>query len=1074
VCEEITGLLEAESNISVMMPTNTHPKAVVYQAEEAELSGGARIEAQHIGYSGKGYIAGYYNSGTACTTFTINVPSSGEYFVSLRYAAGAAGNWSTDRTIGLSINGGSIVKILFKNIDARWDVWSENIQRVRLKEGSNTIAYQCLTDNDNSDCINIDKLSVWLYHENPTIDQITFNPGNYVVSENYTIQTLLFDVNSNGILRKNRSEVAYSSSDSSIASVNASTGLITGVNEGTTIITALSHGLMTTATITVTANPVITVDFSSATRRVNPSTFGYILTPNYDVPDSRMKLLGPLLNRDTIPAQNFQAIGDLDGSCFSLEGSILARCLEAYHRAKSVGYQWYMLLGMSPSWAAPGGGPMDTMEKVHKKTPLQQAHFKQYIKDVLQYMKDSGAKPDFADLTNEYWTGLEETFKGNWEAVREVFPDFIPIVGPGAVGFSGISDYYIPYSSENNITLEGPCWHEYWVNDRYVTFSQLQEWKKVIADYQMKYPETNGKYIIWEENNAGSLHPTDWTRSMANVIRTGVTQNIKGCLEARNANGMSDFVTTNVLEQNPAARRPIWWVHFMFAQLSGHYAEVMTDLTEDFTATASVDLNETKIIFAKNDCDGLVNIRLNNQPYCGEDITIDLYKITSLENDGLQYQYSLTPASTNDISLIIDHVGANESWMILVKKIKSAPSFFYPILPDDGEVTVAKPTLQWSVAQGADSYTVIVSKNFDLSDPVILESGIQETIYTLKTELNLGHKYYWSVTAVNNYGNTQVFNQTSYSFIAGENADVPGQFGPYLPSVKAPNESITPEFKWSAAYKATSYRLLVSKNSDMSDPVINKDDITTVRDTGMYGPNTQAYYIPENALEYDTTYYWTVYAVNSYGERPMNGPLHYFTTRAEGDIPRNFRKLTPADGITDVTARTVLTWESSKNAFFYQLEISENSDMSKPIIVRERMIYHVYTVEPNLLKPDTTYYWRVTAYTKDLKYSVEASDGISVFKTEAVPCSPLLYAEKGENGKVKLWFQPSRSADSYQIKYGTASGTYTETIYNVPVSPFEVTGLLNGVKYYLAVTAVNEYGVSSIWNERCAIPTDNK
>ena len=58
--------------------------------------------------------------------------------------------------------------------------------------------------------------------------------------------------------------------------------------------------------------------------------FGYILTPNYDVPDSRLTLLGNLLNRETLPVQNFQAIGDMDGSYYTYEGSVLERHLEAY------------------------------------------------------------------------------------------------------------------------------------------------------------------------------------------------------------------------------------------------------------------------------------------------------------------------------------------------------------------------------------------------------------------------------------------------------------------------------------------------------------------------------------------------------------------------------------------------------------------------------------------------------------------------------------------------------------------------------------------------------------------------
>lgn len=1055
------------------MPTVPHPKAEVYYASDAELTGGAKIEIANRGYTGNGYVSGYYNSSTANTSYTVEVPVDGEYFISLRYAAGAAGNWSSDRTVGLSINGMETVHVPFKSISPNWDLWLENIQKVELKAGKNTIAYMSITENDNSDCINLDKLSVWTFHENPSIDGIVFQRNNYSVSEKYTVKTAIYEVDTNGMQSQINTVITYSSSNPSVATVDELTGEITGVNAGTATITANTLDFTAETIITVLENPTITVDCEARKRQVNPSTFGYILTPNYDVPDSRMTLLGSLLNRETIPVQTFQAIGDLDGSYYIYEGSILERYLEAYNRARSVGYKWYMLLGMNPSWASSSGSPIETFENKQTKNDEQQARFKQYIKDVLQYFKDNGAKPDFANLTNEYWTGTEKTYKGNWEAVREVYPDFIPTVGPGAVGFAGIPDYYIPYASENSITVEGPCWHAYWVNDRYVTFSQLEEWKSVIAGYQDKYPEVNGRYIIWEENNAGSKDPTDWTRSMANVIRTGVTQNIKGCLEPHNANGMSDLITTNVLEQNPAARRPLWWVYYMFGLLSGYYVDIITDSTEDFTAAACVDANETKIIFAKNDCEGLVHIKLGSQPYLGEDIKIDMYKIIYSEDNGLAFQYSIPiKSTTKNLNITIDHVGANETWLAVVKKLKSAPSFFFPIGPDDGEVATSMPTLSWSKAEDASSYTIKVSMNKDMSSPVIHKTDIRETSYTVTSELLIEQKYYWNVTAENEFGSTPATNNTIYSFIVKENVNVPGQFGPYLPSVNAPNESVTPEFKWSVAYNASSYRLVISKNVDMSDPIINEEDIRSVRDTGMFGPSSQAYYQPNKPLEYDTTYYWTVYGVNEHGERKMNGPLRYFTTKAEGDGPIEFSLITPKDGTQEVSARAVLSWEVSKNGFFYKLEVSANRDMSDPVIVRDRMIHNRYTVEPNILEPNTTYYWRVASYTKDLKHSQEALNGIYSFTTEGVPCSPLLYAVQALDGKAKLWFHPSKGATSYKIKYGMESGKYTESISGVKDSPYEVTGLANDTEYYFAVVAVGDNGDSSIWNERSATPQE--
>ena len=1056
------------------MPKLPHPKADKYDAINAKLSGGAFVESSNQGFHGTGYVGGYIDKSAAVTEFTVEVANAGDYFISLRYAAGAAGNWNTDRTVGLVINNEPAIHVPFKSVSARWDVWRENIQKINLKAGKNTIAYQSVTDNDNSDAINIDQLSVWKFDNQPTLDGIVFANDDYSVSEKHTIKAMIEEVDSNGIRMNSTSDVEYSSEDTSVATIDRTTGEITGVAEGTIKISAHSQNFTTEAVLTVLKNPTIVVNTSKADREVDPSSFGYILTPNYDVPESRISLLGPILNRDTLPIQNFQAIGDLDGAYYPHEASVLQRTLEAYRRAKVVGAKWYMLLGMNPSWATSNGSPLESWKNVQTKSDIEQERFKQYIKDALQYFKDNDAKPDFANLTNEYWTGTERTYKGNWEALREVYPDYIPAVGPGGVGFAGIPDYYIPFASENEITIEGPGWHEYWVSDRYASLSQMIEWKETIADYQKAHPEANGKYIIFEENNAGSKHPADWTRSMANVIRSGVQKMIKGCLEARNANGMSDLITSNQLEVNPAARRPLWWVYYMFSQMTGHYAEISTDITEDFTAASSIDADSIKVIFAKNDSDGLVTIKLDNLNFKDEELKVDLYKVVDSENRGLDYQYSLDVEAPNDLQLVVEDVKANDVWFVIVKKVKSAPSFFYPITPDDGEVTTARPTFTWSTAQGATNYDLTISANKDLTDPIIQETGLTETSYTAMTDLSIGETYYWSVTATNEYGNTAFANNTAYSILVAESTNLPGQFSPYLPTNNAPNEPVTPELQWSVSFNATDYRVVVSEHADLSNPVVDVKNVTTVRDTGMFGPNTQGYYQVEEPLAFDTTYYWAVYASNADGERKMGGPLRYFTTKAAGEAPVAFNLLSPENCQENVSARAVLDWESSKNAFFYKLEIAEQADMSNPVIVRDRMIHNRYTVEPNLLAPGKTYYWRVSSYTKDLNHQQVASNGdIHSFTIESVPCSPLLYAEQPMDGKVKLRFQPSIGATNYKIKYGTSSGDYTSTIDNVTGSPYEVSSLINGTPYYFAVIAVNEYGESSIWNERTATPSQH-
>lgn len=1055
-------------------PEKAHPNAVVYEAEDAVLSGGARTASDHTGYFGTCFVAGYDNSTTAKTTFNVTVSQSGTYYLSFRYSAGKVSGWPDDRTLGFTVNGSS-ENITFTGTDSSWNTWEELICKRELTAGDNTISLQCIAE-DNSDCINIDRLSIWRYSDSPVVDALSFDEEEYKISVGGELKVSVKEVNSNGILLDAAKDVTFSSSDESVLAVNSEDGAIIGKKKGNVVLTAASNGIKGTTKVTVEDCPELIADCSEIQKKTDECIFGYILTPNYDVPDSRMTLLGTLLNRETFPVQNFQAIGDMDGSYYTYEASLKERHLEAYRRAKSCGLQWYMLMGLNPSWATASGSPVDTTENKPLKTKEQLAYFKQYVKDILQYMKDNGAKPDYADLTNEYWTGTEETYRVVWEALREVYPDDIPAVGPGGVGYDGIRDFYIPYASENDITVEGPSWHAFWTSDTYVTYTQLDKWAQNIRKLQEKYPKANGKYVIWEENNAGSKDPTDWTRSMSNVVRTGVDANIKGCMESENWNGMSDLLTTNVKAENSAARRPIWWVYYMFSQMSGDYVKVSTTGDEAFTGAVSVDKEdkEVKIILAKNDIDGAVSVTLNELPFASETASIDLYKITQDESNGLEYQKSIQPQTVEgqNMTIQIDGVKANETWMAIVKTSAAKPNFFAPMTPDDGQVVTNNQEFTWSEAIGADTYTLTISENPDLSKPIIRKEGLTENRYALSENLKTDKVYYWNVEAVNKNGSVTVSHNVKYCFRMGKSDKVPGQFGPYMPSVGAKNEALKPELKWSTAYQADSYRVIVSKNSDFSDPVVNQSGIKTVRNTGQFGKASQGYYKLQEQLEPKTTYYWNVFAENAEGERPMNGVLHYFTTKGSGTSPETFRLTYPANNAKNVYGRTELTWEESANAFFYHLEISDKADMSNIILERERMIYNKYTMEQNALEPGKTYYWRVTAYTKNRRLKTECQDGIRSFTVEKYPTAPLLYAEQpGEQeGTVTLWFRKSDTADSYTVYYGKEQGVYTRKITGVTDSSYTISGLKGGQLYYFAVTANNSVGESFIWNVRKTVP----
>ncbi len=123
-----------------------------YEGENAILSGGAKVNNDHSGYSGSGFVDGYWNEGAA-TTFNVDVQSSGVYDVTLRYAND---NGNT-RTLSIYVNGTKVKQTSLSDL-ANWDTWGSRTERLELNSGRNTIAYK-YTAND-SGYVNIDNIKL--------------------------------------------------------------------------------------------------------------------------------------------------------------------------------------------------------------------------------------------------------------------------------------------------------------------------------------------------------------------------------------------------------------------------------------------------------------------------------------------------------------------------------------------------------------------------------------------------------------------------------------------------------------------------------------------------------------------------------------------------------------------------------------------------------------------------------------------------------------------------------------------------------------------------------------------------
>jgi len=154
--------------------------STLYEAENAVLTSGAKKNTNHTGYSGSGFVDGFYNSTTARVAFTVAAQYAGSYTVTLRYSAGNG----TSSNTGLYVNGTKIKNTTCQST-GNWNTWADRVETVSLTAGNNTIAYKA--ESSSGSCINLDKITL----SAPPLPALTVTPtpayGNTCINNTLSV-----------------------------------------------------------------------------------------------------------------------------------------------------------------------------------------------------------------------------------------------------------------------------------------------------------------------------------------------------------------------------------------------------------------------------------------------------------------------------------------------------------------------------------------------------------------------------------------------------------------------------------------------------------------------------------------------------------------------------------------------------------------------------------------------------------------------------------------------------------------------------------------------------------------------
>jgi hypothetical protein len=278
----------------------------------------------------------------------------------------------------------------------------------------------------------------------------------------------------------------------------------------------------------------------------------------------------------------------------------------------------------------------------------------------------------------------------------------------------------------------------------------------------------------------------------------------------------------------------------------------------------------------------------------------------------------------------------------LFAQVLDRPELLYPENGETGIPTTVE--VRWQQVQGAQTYTLQVAThwNFPVGQIILNQSGITETSYIVQN-LNSGTTYHWRVRAVNNAGNSQ-WSET-YAFTT--NGEIPASPVLVSPVQNASGIPINPVLLWKSLPEARSYTVQVSKDEDMSSPVIN---VTGITDTTHALDN----------LEYNTRYFWRVNASNESGTGEWSEVWNFNTIRLPNVTTTN------TTGIRDVAATlngTVIDIgepELTDHGFVYST--SSNPDHTDQVVsLGIRNTTGSFAYDLTGLAPGTVYYVRTYA-----------------------------------------------------------------------------------------------------------------
>ncbi|MDE5563633.1 MAG: RICIN domain-containing protein, partial [Oscillospiraceae bacterium] len=115
------------------------PSERIYAAVDGTFTNGY-VESEHAGFTQEAYL-NLYNEVGSDVCLNVNAPSEGVYALTVNYASGG----TSDRTVGVTVNGQIVYYTLTGKATGGWDTWQTETIYIPLSAGMNSLTLTSLT-----------------------------------------------------------------------------------------------------------------------------------------------------------------------------------------------------------------------------------------------------------------------------------------------------------------------------------------------------------------------------------------------------------------------------------------------------------------------------------------------------------------------------------------------------------------------------------------------------------------------------------------------------------------------------------------------------------------------------------------------------------------------------------------------------------------------------------------------------------------------------------------------------------------------------------------------------------------